>query len=151
MKIIFLDIDGVLVTRSYLEKLTASGKSIVDGGMHVFDPKCVANLKRILDATGAKIVLSSSWKFLGPRFHKMWKKRKLLGEVIGFTPNRTNRGTEIEDWLSIEIPRPESFVIIDDDINDMLVGQLPNIVKTEFSTGLTDEKTEDAIHILNGG
>ena len=49
--VIFLDIDGELTYTGYRNEET-----------HNIDPKKVALLKEIVDATDAKIVLSSSWK-----------------------------------------------------------------------------------------
>ncbi len=47
MKVIFLDIDGVLKEEDYDAE---------------FKDECFARLKRIVDATGAEIILSSSWR-----------------------------------------------------------------------------------------
>jgi len=44
INIIFLDIDGVLCLRRKMDK------------------KCLENLKQIIDATSARIVLTSSWR-----------------------------------------------------------------------------------------
>lgn len=52
--IIFLDIDGVL-NRHVFNREAGSG---------TIDPKCVKQLNRILRATGAKIVLSSAWRYM---------------------------------------------------------------------------------------
>ena len=155
MKVIFLDIDGVLVTRSHLTVLLDNGMKSTDSmGRHVFDPKCIDNLKKIVDATGAKIVLSSTWKVFGwEMFQLLWKERNMPGEVIAFTPNKNNRGTEIDDWMNGTIrfqhPNVESFVIIDDDIHDLLIGQFPHIVHTTFEHGLTSGDVDNAIRILN--
>eukprot|EP00927_Polykrikos_kofoidii_P045581 TRINITY_DN3961_c0_g1_i1.p2 TRINITY_DN3961_c0_g1~~TRINITY_DN3961_c0_g1_i1.p2 ORF type:complete len:167 (+),score=16.16 TRINITY_DN3961_c0_g1_i1:63-563(+) len=46
MKLIFLDIDGVLVTRR----------------LATFEEPLLRNLKRVVDQTGAEIVLSSDWR-----------------------------------------------------------------------------------------
>jgi hypothetical protein len=59
LKVIFLDVDGVLNSRGKwagcdLANLTDSGTRI--------DPLAVARLKRIVDATDAKIVVSSTWR-----------------------------------------------------------------------------------------
>ncbi|MDU0204361.1 MULTISPECIES: HAD domain-containing protein [Paenibacillus] len=55
LKVIFLNIDGVLVTTN---SLTPSGKYFG----HTFDKTCVQNLIEILNATGAKNIISSSWR-----------------------------------------------------------------------------------------
>lgn len=68
MKVIFLDIDGVLNTK-YWENM-----KVRDQYGHTFDPNSVANLARIIEETGAEIVISSSWKCLGlDTLQKMWK------------------------------------------------------------------------------
>lgn len=47
MKVLFLDIDGVLKEESYKA---------------AFQDECFARLKRIIDATDAQIILTSSWR-----------------------------------------------------------------------------------------
>lgn len=47
MKVVFLDIDGVLKEESYKA---------------AFQDECFARLKRIIDATDAQIILTSSWR-----------------------------------------------------------------------------------------
>ena len=54
MKALFLDFDGVLNTEKYLALYGAEGV--------VIDPARLELLKEIIDATGAKIVLSTSWR-----------------------------------------------------------------------------------------
>ena len=62
MKIIFLDFDGVMDTAYYDHMLSKQGLPDNDLYGTVFDPNCVHNLRRIIDNTGADIVVSSSWK-----------------------------------------------------------------------------------------
>lgn len=64
-KIIFLDFDGVLNTEHYQNLLQLQGKPWQDEYGAFFDPNAVKQLKRIIDATGADIVVESSWKYLG--------------------------------------------------------------------------------------
>ena len=54
LKIIFLDVDGVL-NSNITRRRTTDGFIFVSG-------RHIKNLKRIIDATGAKVVLSSSWR-----------------------------------------------------------------------------------------
>ena len=54
MKVIFLDVDGVLNSQQLFEKCE-------DDQLISVDEDNIKNLKTIVDATGAKIVLSSSW------------------------------------------------------------------------------------------
>jgi hypothetical protein len=84
MKVIFLDIDGVL---------NVNHRERDDYGS-AFHDNFVENLKRIIDSTGAKIVVSSSWRQSGlDAILEMWDLRKLPGEVIDVTTSiRLQRG-----------------------------------------------------------
>lgn len=62
MKVIFLDFDGVMDTAYYDNYLNYMGLPEKDKYGVVFDPDCIANLRRIIDETGAGIVVSSTWK-----------------------------------------------------------------------------------------
>jgi hypothetical protein len=161
MKVIFLDIDGVLnVMHSERDEYGA-----------IFHSNFVENLGRIIDETGAKIVISSSWRHSGlQRMLDMWKFRNLPGEVIGITPDlwrqvegedfheRMQRGHEIQVVLDLK-PEITNYVILDDD-EDMLPNQLGNFVCCanninhpdciDIGYGLTNECTNRAIRILNG-
>jgi len=153
MKIIFLDIDGVL-------NVINQGR---DEFGHKFNPKFVANLKTIIDQTDAKIVISSTWRNAGlAKMQLMWEVRDLPGDVIDITPNfrHTNspRGEEIAEWLRLN--QVDQYVILDDD-TDMLPEQLNNFVccsggkrlsRHIFSLegyGLTKERADQAIKILS--
>ena len=165
MKVIFLDIDGVLNTEVFITAIHElfKGKNphqkMMDKFGHKFDPLALRFLNYIIEKTGAKIVISSSWRLSGlKRMQEMWKARNLCGEVIDITPclmsksklpfdERFERGTEIKMWLD-ENP-VESYVIIDDD-NDMLPEQQDNFVMTNQFYGITLQDAEKAIKILNG-
>jgi hypothetical protein len=128
MKIIFLDIDGVLVTQRFFEALDELCKmndwdfseKCRDNFGHLFDPLCVEQLDRIIKETEAKIVISSTWRFPGGLndMKRMWEKRGLPGEIIDVTPDSrpaemifetpmgkrreeesVPRGMEIDAWL----------------------------------------------------
>ena len=148
MKIIFQDFDGVLNSHKW-----------IGANQHLFkaqqlfmhtdvDPEAVARLQRIVDATGAKVVVSSTWRL----FNSLASLRATLakagfdGEVIGKTPQLGGpRGLEIQEWLNNNGPI-ESFVILDDD-SDMV--HLKNkLVQTSFDDGLQDEHVEAAIKLL---
>ena len=130
MKVIFLDIDGVLAIRSSLRK-----------GCWQLDPGGVGRLNRLVRETQAKIVVSSTWR-IGRTLDQL---KEVLAEqgvkiepIIGVTP-RTQmngcRGDDIQRWLT-DNPGVEVFVILDDDA-DML-HLLPSLVKTDMVSGLTD-------------
>lgn len=148
MKIIFLDIDGVL-------NVIGTGH---DEFGQTFHKHFEDNLREIIDATGAKIVISSTWRMSGLKvMQTMWEMRDLPGEVIDITPClRVGRGEEIAEWLR-ENP-VSSYCILDDD-SDMLPEQMGNFVKcsnnqdhedcVDIGYGLTKKCAEKAIAILN--
>ena len=134
MKIIFLDFDGVMDTAYYDHVLHKEGKPGNDKYGTIFDPYCVQNLKRIIDETGAKIVVSSSWKYdmSYKAFLDMWDYRGLPGFVTDVTPTpaiRNNRGDEIDAWLE-ECRTECQYVIIDDlDAYNFNEHQIPRLLE----------------------
>ncbi len=179
MKVIFLDIDGVLNVEVFINafwevckqaeikrpEAKVLRKDIMrDQFGTLFCPTATSRLKAIIDKTGAKIIISSTWRLSGLQFMQdLWKHRNLPGEVIGITPSfrrdrtpeeeemsheiRAERGREIEYYLSIH-PEIEAYVIIDDD-NDMLPSQASNFVRTDECYGITTIESVKAIQILN--
>jgi hypothetical protein len=140
LRVIFLDIDGVLVNQRSLAH--ASGmRAKADAG-------CVAVLNHIVARTNASIVVSSTWRMGGLHFVKktlrLWG---VSGRVIDRTPQlrSVERGEEIAAWLS-DVTDIESFVILDDD--DDMLHLSGNLVQTEFAKGLTVQDAERAIAIL---
>ena len=85
-KVLFLDIDGVLNTKWWYTQMDRNTHKDKYG--YAFDPNAVANLKKIIDETGADIVISSSWKCFGlSELEEMWQDRGLPGKLIDITPN----------------------------------------------------------------
>ena len=154
IKVIFLDIDGVLNSRKYdLTRDYAQNTNI--------DETRLPLLKEIVDVTGAKIVLSSTWRmhwnenakecsesgnYLNACFEKFGLK------IYGKTPilaRNTPRKDEIEAWLRETDEEIESFVILDDYAFGW--GNLAErLVKTSAHVGfgLEKEHVEKAIALL---
>lgn len=157
-KIIFLDIDGVLNSaHNWPENLLS--QSLTD------------NLKRIVDKTGAKIVLSSSWKnFFSDDLIPLNKLGHTLVEhfthnnltIHAKTPSPSGnyameRGFEIKTYLQ---HHPcDSYVVIDDEIFPDFKNtiDMSKFIRTKSGTMLTKAKHEGltlnlankAISILN--
>jgi hypothetical protein len=158
MKVIFLDIDGVLNSGdnlcSYGFLNSKLGRDLYGD---LFDERCVRYLEAIIQKTGAYIVMSSSWRYAGFfKMQQMWEARRLPGKLIDITPSGkynpdigyneyTVRGDEIQEWINAN--KPETYCIIDDD-SDMLESQLPFFVKTDAEFGITLKDAKLAIKTL---
>ena len=96
MNIIFLDFDGVLNTEDYQHELLEADKPREDNYGRLFSPVAMDNLYRIVRATGAKIVVISSWKGIYglDGLRQMWEERGYKGEVYDVTRNGVS-----DEWL----------------------------------------------------
>ena len=139
MKVIFLDIDGVL--NHYYWYRERRFKCKLPHPLDDFDPKSVSYLNNITDITGAKIIISSSWRF-DPDIVNILHKVGITGEIIGCTPDLYNiygslcRGKEIDVVLN-KRPDIERYIILDDDTD--MVGfrkdYTPYLIKCDTYTG----------------
>lgn len=161
-KYIFLDLDGVIATEKSFYRL---------------DKKKLKLLGEILEKTGAKIVVSSSWrsynleatkKDLSTPNESQPTPFPFVDKIVGVTVRGSNmvihpddeeefiipRGVEIDNWLrkNIEDYWDEDsyrYVIIDDE-NNMLLTQKDNFIQTDYLKGLSRKDVNKAIKILNG-
>jgi hypothetical protein len=111
MKIIFLDIDGVIATTQCIGKGMGN-----KWDSYMFDPKCVSVLNYILKETGAEIILSSDWKLHYTLFemNEIFTHNGVIKGPIGFTPVGTytndnldsGRVSEILSWLDLHAKKP---------------------------------------------
>ena len=135
IKVIFLDVDGVLNSDR-----TQSGYTFVDN-------RQMKNLKHIINMTGAKVVLSSDWRYDrdDPRYNGDYLEleAELLKygvRLYGFTPELPSchrEHSEVGD-----------FVILDDRTD--IEPNKDHWVQTVMRRGLGVEEAESAIRILNG-
>jgi hypothetical protein len=127
------------------------------------DNSAIEILSRIVNESGAKIVLSSSWRLISndspPMVELRERFEKLNMHIFDKTGNsrkRKSRGWEIRSWLreNRKLYDITSFVIIDDDSFDIANHKktlLPYFVKTSFKDGLKEKHVEKILHVLNGG
>lgn len=143
MKIIFLDIDGVLNTSETNKKRSKEQRKY---GVIGIEEEKIQILKIIIDETNAKIVLNSIWNLdfrkeeskIIPETTKaidlMIKLKKYDLEIYDITkvdPNRSKKN-QIETYLK-ENPQIEFFIIIDDEIADLKAYADQNqLVKTNW-------------------
>lgn len=156
MKVIFLDVDGVL-NSSYSHSIATNEKGWMWDEVSDFH---LEKLKRIVDETDAKIVLSSSWREYHPiltgepkitddLLKVLVKKFEKVGlSIYDVTPELRLqiRGNEIKQWLDSH-SEIDKYVIIDDDY-EFRYEQEPFVVRTTMTNGLTDELTDLAISLL---
>lgn len=154
MKIIFLDIDGVLNSFEYRKRM---GRKYYT---EIIDRSKMPLLKRIVDATDAKIVLSTSWR-------KFWnegeKQLDSIGEYINTVfmefglsvyskipvIENVGRGEEILAWLDGK-RYIDGYVILDDK-NCTWPGPLrAHFIQTDInSDGLEEVQEDSVIKVLN--
>jgi hypothetical protein len=136
MKVIFLDIDGVLNCAS-----TPNPRKFP----YVVDRKLLARFKKLVDRTGAKVVLSSTWRCdpVGVFAAKHWGVPFI--DVCPDKP-RSPRRREITSWLA-DHPKVTRFAVIDDE-DDELDG-LP-LFQPSSKTGITREIVKGVERYLNG-
>ena len=157
-KVIFLDVDGVLNCRSTEDKC---------GAYRGIDDKKVSLLKEIVDATGAIIVLISSWKECwtnNPRYKpKQDEMATYLDEKLAKqglvirdktrdgNPFRRGKGIlrfiERQKEIGIDIRK---YVILDDEIFDYLEAKMSwHLIRTDFEqNGLEKKHVRKAIEKL---
>ena len=123
MRYLFLDIDGVLNHDAWYTKL----RNMPAGQRPVFpvccfDPLCVGRVNDILDLTGARLVLSSSWR-----------TDKLL----------------VNTFRNIGLPKDYDCIpFLAPDIYEFLPDQEEHVALTDPKTGLTPAVMRKAVEIL---
>ena len=181
MKVIFLDIDGVLNGHNWVNLFIGNVCCKIKPLKVLWDKwdlfgirsRYVRNLAKIVHATNAKIVISSSWKHAWYTPYLNCEKRmKSLKDkftiydidVIGTTPTceGSRREDEIRKWLNQTDYTVENYVILDDEPSDLQSFIGNHLVKTSSiqdneiiqglpreNTGLTMRRARKAIQILN--
>jgi len=152
VKIIFLDMDGVLCTpRAHV----AQGMQAPRGVQQSLDREAIGLLNVLMPPNQPIFcVLASTWRNIYDpawidrrlmaagwegQFHTDWKTASLGDE--------SKRGEEIALWLASH--ETERYVILDDSIN-MLPEQEPFHVKTNYNDGLMWDDFKKAMLILHG-
>lgn len=146
MKVIFLDFDGVITIPPHWH-LNANKIKLI---------------KKLVEETDAKIVVSSSWRHGLKRNFEYELENRIDGDsfksdminwlnnnVYDITPNiglGNGRGGEIQKWIN-DHPDVENYVIIDDD-GDMWDSQLFHFIQTDYQSGFTEREYELAYRIL---
>jgi hypothetical protein len=146
---IFLDIDGVLRThKSDLEWSQCLGVTIpLSVYERRFDKKIVSYINEIVGYTRAKIVVTSTWRTKRSleELKIIFRDNGIVADVVGITDIGLTRGEEIEQYISEN--EIENYVVIDDQVNDILKC-IPKerVIKVDPIKGFED--VDKAIDIL---
>lgn len=155
--LIFLDINGVLNSET-----TDFGPDVAP-----LDPVNIAPFNRIIEATSAKVVITSDWRFSLSleSIASLFEEASIRGEIIDMFPVlfpvlfgddppidiEVDRGEEIESWLE-ESGRTDNgksdwqFVILDETSDVVLHSD--RHVKTRPDLGLTEADADRVIAML---
>lgn len=143
IKAIFLDIDGVLC---------------VGDDPDLLDIYPLKNLKRIIDKTGAVVVISSQWRARVSDLELSTRQLNAVGiDVYGCTPifryldhEDCSRAAEIRQFLK-DNPDIDKFAIIDDFDHALLKEKPESFFLTSYEGyGLNNEISDKIIDYLNG-
>ncbi|PWC26346.1 HAD domain-containing protein [Teichococcus aestuarii] len=165
--ILFLDIDGVLLSgRAWLlpvnrrlqgagAKLTRQEASKLIGREAVFDACAVALVSRICEATGARIVVASSWRYTvgyeqtRAKLLEQGLPEALLHEdwacpVSG--SDTPDKAADIKRWLKEHgVTHPTGWLALDDE--DIVPGAT---IRTDALDGLGAREAAAAVRYLGG-
>ena len=169
-KYLFLDFDGVLNTGNYQKRMKKEGIDAYDEYGPIFDPQTVEYLRQIIDRTGCKVVISSTWRNEGvERMKHMWKDRAMPGEIHSMTPillsttfqdaingellsapTKLAKALEIDMWLQKHASKDAHYAIIDDEYIHLGDEDYIHMFKTDDQIGLSIYQVSQAVLALNG-
>jgi hypothetical protein len=149
VRILFLDIDGVLNRGGFSPDAQSSS----------LDPAAVARLNRVLADTGARLVLSSSWRYLildgsftvGGFDYLLRTHGVTQGALLGHTcadEQTVGRAAQIRRWMQDHGPVLEWAAV--DDHPLQLGDEDWRQVRTDSTLGLTDADADALAAILSG-
>jgi len=172
MKVLFLDIDGVLIPirtkeefeKEWIWKMKIQDKSTwIEWNISLIRKESAQNLIRILKETWTKIVISSSWRHNWEWCRDLLQSIEFDWEsvwdyVISRTWSHTWgwRSTEIMNWINEynqtckKWYHVSHWVALDDEGFDMkCLNRIWKLVKTNGNVWLSDKETDLIISILN--
>ena len=149
MTVIFLDIDGVLVTAKSYQLPGDERRDRAEA-----DPFCVHALNALTDATGAVLVVTSTlrreglmavkdilrgWGVTGKVLDRTPFLERAQGDIVAEQP----RWKEIRAWLDSYVRPIDSFIILDDEGG---MGPFtPHLIPTDMRSGLTVAHVEKTL------
>lgn len=165
MKVIFLDIDGVLNSQADLLEHRLFGHPY-NHETELMNRGKLAVLWHLLEATGAKIVISSTWRLsytldqihqimdvrIGPDSENRIPRDVFIGMTSDYGDHQAGRSREVRAWLDSEQGKGVTHYVILDDMDAGFTKDwfMDNFVKTSPDAGITTKNAYDACVILDG-
>lgn len=153
MRVIFLDIDGVLNSEEwdmYVQSFTYGARF---NSCYLLSQEMILRLQNVVFQTNAEIVLTSSWRTNERAMCALTRQLSLYHLSIRDSTlysTYNTRADDINEWLRSH-SNIHSYAIVDDyddgfTQDDILAA---HFVQTTYAQGLTPEKAEKIIEILN--
>lgn len=169
MKIIFLDVDGVLNGHEWDDEAKSC----------TIRRECVKHLNRVVIETGCNIVLSSAWRYMVHggsmtlrgfgymlRTHGLISPGGTMDLIVGLTekdavpctPGVTDVGERgrqcrawLDNWMALgkAVVSVKQFVAVDDEDHDFSASGIPAVI-TDGRIGMTEQDADKLIEILRG-
>jgi hypothetical protein len=151
IKVIFIEIDGVLNTERYIRIQSLKQGGIIDSEMQFnFDPIALNNLKEIVEKTNAYLIIFSNWKNYPES--RLWKEfiKNMDGigikeKIFDVTPKLDTyksgnvKYEEIKEWFRRNKDKEiNKFLIIDDEL-EMGIYTDTNFIRCWSYSGLCDD------------
>ena len=142
MKVIFVDVDGLLNSDDFIDSVK---------GSQDIDIKTIRLLKNAVNETGAKIVMDTSFRYTKSflKVQEMLLQNGILFDKTPFIDNE--RGKEIKQYLA-EHKDIEDYILLDDvifpDFDDELLEHLIKMDDTNsrgIGKGLQEKDVEEII------
>lgn len=141
MKVLFLDIDGVVNSEETLKRDRPGGILGIDAYLAFLVGRITLAIPDLC------VVLSSSWRHFPKGREQVHSQVTAIYDETPKLGMGTCRGDEIKEWL-MRHPKVEKYAILDDD-SDMLPEQLPNFFKTTWQQGITPEIVQAVVAHLS--
>ena len=153
MRVIFLDIDGVLNSEEwdkYIQSFTYGARF---NSCYLLSQEMILRLQNVVFQTNAEIVLTSSWRTNERAMDALRRQLSLYHLSIRDSTlysTYNTRADDINEWLRNN-PNVRSYAIVDDyddgfSNDEVLVA---HFVQTNYFQGLTSEEAEKIIEILS--
>lgn len=153
MKVIFLDIDGVLNSGEWDVYVQSFIYGACFNSCYLLSQEMILRLQNVVFQTNAEIVLTSSWRTNERAMDALRRQLNLYHLSIRDTTVSYaygNRADEVKLWIESH-SNVTSYAIVDDYDDGFTQDEVlsTHFVQTAYAYGLTHEKAAEMIEILS--